>query len=63
MPDCGMSWEKRIRFGGNAVRDIVGRVWKFVVLGKVLKPRLIGAFIGIVGLGILLVGYLFNIVI
>jgi hypothetical protein len=143
-PDCSMSWEERIRFGGDAVRDIVGRVWKFVVLGilagaaihgfvpenfmagimgksawwsvplsvligipmytnaagmipvveallgkgaalgtvlafmmsvialslpemvilrKVLKPRLIGTFIGIVGLGILVVGYLFNIVI
>jgi hypothetical protein len=28
-----------------------------------LKPRLIGTFIGVVGMGILLVGYLFNIVI
>jgi len=144
MPDTSMSWEERIEFGIEAVRDIVGRVWKCVVLGilagaaihgfvpenfmagimgksawwsvplsvvigipmytnaagmipvveallgkgaalgtvlafmmsvialsfpemvilrKVLKPRLIGTFIGVVGMGILLVGYLFNIVI
>jgi uncharacterized membrane protein YraQ (UPF0718 family) len=31
-----------------------------IILRKVLKPRLIGTFIGVVGLGILLVGYLFN---
>lgn len=31
-----------------------------VILRKVLKPRLIAAFFGVVGLGILLVGYLFN---
>ncbi|MBI5443787.1 MAG: permease [Deltaproteobacteria bacterium] len=31
-----------------------------VILRKVLKPRLIAAFIGVVGSGILLVGYLFN---
>ena len=31
-----------------------------VILRKVLKPRLIGVFIFVVGLGILLVGYLFN---
>jgi hypothetical protein len=34
-----------------------------VILRKVLKPRLIGTFIGVVGSGILLVGYLFNLVI
>jgi hypothetical protein len=33
---------------------------EMVILRKVLKPRLIGTFIGVVGLGILLVGYLFN---
>jgi hypothetical protein len=33
---------------------------EMVILRKVLRPRLIGAFIGVVGLGILLVGYLFN---
>ncbi len=33
---------------------------EMIILRKVLKPRLIGAFIGVVGLGILLVGYLFN---
>ena len=33
-----------------------------VILRNVLKPRLIATFIGVVGVGILLVGYLFNIV-
>ncbi|ABA87312.1 membrane protein DUF318 [Syntrophotalea carbinolica DSM 2380] len=144
MPDEVLSWEERISFGIDAVRDIVGRVWPYVVIGilagaaihgfvpenfmagimgksawwsvpvsvligvpmytnaagmipvveallgkgaalgtvlafmmsvialsfpemvilrKVLKPRLIGTFIGVVGVGILLVGYLFNLVI
>ncbi|MBW2108043.1 MAG: permease [Deltaproteobacteria bacterium] len=36
---------------------------EMVILRKVLKPRLIAAFIGVVGGGILLVGYLFNVVI
>ncbi|MGE5706959.1 MAG: permease [Bacteroidota bacterium] len=31
-----------------------------VILRKVLKPRLLAAFFGVVGLGIMLVGYLFN---
>jgi len=31
-----------------------------ILLRKVLKPRLIAVFIGVVGVGILLVGYLFN---
>ena len=34
-----------------------------VILRKVLKPRLIGAFFLVVGCGILLVGYIFNLVI
>jgi len=33
---------------------------EMVILRKVLKPRLIGAFVGIVAVGILIVGYLFN---
>lgn len=33
---------------------------EMVILRKVLKPRLIAVFIGVVGSGILLVGYLFN---
>jgi len=33
---------------------------EMLILKKVLKPRLIAAFIGVVGFGILLVGYLFN---
>jgi uncharacterized protein len=32
-----------------------------IILRKVLKPRLIAAFIGVVGCGILIVGYIFNI--
>lgn len=138
------SWEDRIQFGIDAVRDIVGKVWLYVVLGiavgagihgyvpegfmasimgkgawwsvpvavvigipmysnaagiipvvqallgkgaalgtvlafmmsvialslpeaiilrKVLKPTLIATFFGVVGIGILLVGYLFNLLI
>jgi len=139
-----MSWPDRCRYGAEAVRDIVGRVWRYVLLGiavgaaihgyvpqdfmatlmgksawwsvpvsvligipmysnaagiipiveallgkgaalgtvlafmmsvialsfpemvilrKVLKPRLIAIFIGVVGCGILFVGYLFNLII
>ena len=36
---------------------------EMVILRKVLKPRLIAAFISVVGCGILLVGYLFNVVV
>jgi len=36
---------------------------EMIILRKVLKPRLIGVFICVVGSGILVVGYLFNIVI
>jgi uncharacterized membrane protein YraQ (UPF0718 family) len=36
---------------------------EMVILRKVLKPALIGAFIAVVGCGILLVGYLFNLII
>jgi uncharacterized protein len=36
---------------------------EMVILRKVLRPRLIGTFIGVVGLGILIVGYLFNLLI
>ena len=32
-----------------------------LILRKVLKPRLIAAFFGVVGGGILLVGWLFNV--
>ncbi len=143
-PENGMTWSERIRYGWEAVKEILGRVWLFVLLGiavgalihgyvpegfmasimgknswwsvplavgmgvpmyanaagiipvveallgkgaalgtvlafmmsvialslpemiilrKVLKPRLIGTFIAVVGSGILLVGYLFNMVI
>ena len=33
---------------------------EMIILRKVLKPRLIGTIIGVVGMGILLVGYIFN---
>ena len=33
-----------------------------IILRKVLKPRLIAAFVGVVAVGILLVGYLFNLI-
>jgi len=36
---------------------------EMVILRKVLKPALIATFIGVVGSGILLVGYLFNLII
>jgi len=36
---------------------------EIVILRKVLKPGLIAVFIGVVGTGILFVGYLFNIII
>ncbi|MCX5758476.1 MAG: permease, partial [Candidatus Hydrogenedentes bacterium] len=141
--DEPMTWADRIRHGGNAVREIVGKVWPYVLLGiavgagihgyvpqdfmasimgkgawwsvplavvigvpmysnaagiipivqallekgaalgtvlafmmaviglslpetiilrKVLKPTLIAVFIGVVATGILIVGYLFNLV-
>jgi len=33
---------------------------EFILLRRVLRPRLLGAFIGVVSGGILLVGWLFN---
>jgi hypothetical protein len=35
---------------------------EMVILRKVLKPRLIGVFVGVVSAGIVLVGYLFNLI-
>ncbi len=32
-----------------------------IILRRVLKPKLITVFIGVVGTGILIVGYLFNV--
>ncbi len=141
LPETPLTWDDRVRMGGEAVRDIVGHVWLYVLAGiavgagihgyvpadfmasimgrsawwavpvavaagvpmysnaagiipvveallgkgaalgtvlafmmsvvalslpemvilrKVLRPRLIATFIGIVAAGILLVGYLFN---
>jgi hypothetical protein len=36
---------------------------EIIILRKVLKIRLIATFVGVVGLGILIVGYLFNMII
>ena len=36
---------------------------EMVILRKVLKPKMIGVFIAVVGSGILVVGYLFNVII
>jgi uncharacterized membrane protein YraQ (UPF0718 family) len=36
---------------------------EMVILRKVLKPAMIAVFITVVGCGILLVGYLFNLII
>jgi hypothetical protein len=36
---------------------------EIVILRKVLRPRLIATFVGVVATGILLVGYVFNAVI
>jgi uncharacterized membrane protein YraQ (UPF0718 family) len=33
-----------------------------IILRKVLRPPLIAAFVGIVAVGILIVGYLFNLI-
>jgi uncharacterized membrane protein YraQ (UPF0718 family) len=33
---------------------------ELIILRKVLKPRLIAVFVGVVALGILIIGYLFN---
>jgi uncharacterized membrane protein YraQ (UPF0718 family) len=144
MPEQELRWPDRIRMGGEAVRDIVGKVWPYmlagiaigagihgyvpenfmaalmgkaawwsvpaavaigvpmysnaagivpivqallekgaalgtvlafmmsvialsmpemIILRKVLKPRLIAAFIAVVGCGILIVGYIFNVII
>ena len=144
LSDQKMTWQQRFEYALDSVRDIVGRVWKYVVIGiavgaaihgyvpegylatimgdsswwsvplsvligipmytnaagvipvveallgkgaalgtvlafmmsvialsfpemvilrKVLKPRLIAIFIGVVGCGILFVGYLFNAVV
>ena len=35
---------------------------ELVLLRRVLKPRLLGVFVGVVGVGILLVGFMFNLV-
>jgi hypothetical protein len=36
---------------------------EILILRKVLKVRLIVTFVGVVGMGILIVGYLFNVII
>ena len=48
---------------GDMMSVIALSLPEMVILRKVLKPRLIFVFAGVVGLGILIVGYLFNAVI
>ncbi len=36
---------------------------EIVILRKVLKPKLIAVFVGVVSIGIMLVGYIFNAVV
>ena len=36
---------------------------EMIILRKVLKPKLIAVFVGVVGSGIVLTGYLFNIIV
>jgi uncharacterized membrane protein YraQ (UPF0718 family) len=36
---------------------------ELIILRRVLKPRLLAAFVGIVAMGIVAIGYLFNLVI
>jgi hypothetical protein len=36
---------------------------EMIILRRVLKPRLIATFVGVVAVGIVLTGYLFNLVI
>jgi hypothetical protein len=36
---------------------------EMIILRRVLKPRLIATFVGVVALGIIAIGYLFNLVI
>ena len=36
---------------------------EMIILRRVLKPRLIAVFVGVVSLGIVLIGYLFNLII
>ncbi len=61
----------RIDYGLTQVRKIVGRVWMSVIgisfpgtviLRKVLKPKLIAVFIGVVTAGIIAVGFIFNMI-
>jgi hypothetical protein len=33
VPDTRMDWSGRVRYAADSVRDILGRVWKYVVLG------------------------------
>jgi uncharacterized membrane protein YraQ (UPF0718 family) len=35
---------------------------ELIILRRVLKPRLIATFVGVVGSGIIAIGYLFNLV-
>lgn len=54
LPDSDMTWTQRMEYGRDAVKDIVGRVWKYVVLGIVVGAGIhgyvpTGALAGIMG--------------
>jgi uncharacterized protein len=44
LPDARPSWEDRVRYGLQSVRDIVGRVWPFVVAGIAVGAAIHGCF-------------------
>ena len=64
IPDCAsVARQRRSPRHGAGVYDVGHRAVtarSHFILRKVLKPRLIATFFGVVALGILLVGYLFN---
>ena len=56
-------WAKGLPLGTTIafMMSVVGlSLPEMIILRRVLKPRLLATFVGIVGLGIVIVGYLFN---
>lgn len=57
--------KERVIYARDYTLDILGRVWLYILIGvgkRVMKTKLIFIFAGIVGLGIVFTGYLFNVV-
>jgi lambda repressor-like predicted transcriptional regulator len=48
------------RMGSSSRRGVTSSSTRAIILRKVLKPCLIATFIGVVGTGILVGGYIFN---